>query len=196
MAQGFEDLDPPYSVMLVDPPWAYRDEARAGERGAIHKYPTMTDTELLALPVGSLAADDCALFLWATAPRLDFAIQVLKTWGSTYKTVAFTWVKLSRAQHKRWHWGMGRWTRANPEYVLLGVKGRPIRMSASVHSVVEAPLRAHSQKPEEVRERIVQLLGDVHRVELFARSAAPGWDMWGLEAPRATPDTSPALTSG
>jgi N6-adenosine-specific RNA methylase IME4 len=78
-------------------------------------------------------------------------------------------------------WGMGNWTRSNTEVCLLGVRGKPRRLSAGVHSVVQAPLRAHSQKPDEVRERIVALLGDVPRLELFARDRAPGWDAWGNE---------------
>ena len=78
-------------------------------------------------------------------------------------------------------WGLGFWTRSNPEICLLAVKGKPKRVSASVHSVIQAPIEQHSKKPAETRDRIVQLMGDVPRVELFARQTAEGWDCWGNE---------------
>jgi N6-adenosine-specific RNA methylase IME4 len=78
-------------------------------------------------------------------------------------------------------WGMGRWTRANAEVCLLGTKGKPKRLSAGVHSVIETPIQRHSQKPDEARIRIVKLMGDIPRIELFARETAKGWDSWGNE---------------
>ena len=76
---------------------------------------------------------------------------------------------------------MGRWTRANPELCLLATKGKPKRVNAGVHSIVDARIREHSRKPDEVRERIVQLCGDLPRIELFARQKTEGWDVWGNE---------------
>lgn len=97
---------------------------------------------------------------------------------NTYKTVAFTWIKKNKKADSLF-WGMGFWTRANAEIVLFGTKGHPKRISAGVHSVITEPVRAHSQKPDEVRERIVELLGDLPRIELFARERVDGWDAWG-----------------
>ena len=134
---------------------------------------------LKGLPMRSIAAYDCALFLWATFPTLSDVFPLLDAWGFKYKTVAFTWVKVSK--NNKLKMGMGNWTRANAEICLLATRGHPKRVSASVQSAILAEPREHSQKPDEVRERIVQLMGDVPRIELFARTHTPGWDVWGLE---------------
>lgn len=157
----------------------YRDSASAGERGAEHKYPVMTDDDIANLGVENIAAEDSALFLWVTKPKIDVGMWVLRRWGFTYKTFAFDWTKLTKAGKPKI--GMGHWTRANAEHVLLGIKGRPKRASASVSSVVASIPDRHSAKPVEVRERIEQLMGDVPRIELFAREVAPGWDALGLD---------------
>jgi N6-adenosine-specific RNA methylase IME4 len=170
-----------YAVIYADPPWSYRDQARAGARGAVFHYPTLTREALAALPVADLALPDAALFLWATAPLLPEAIALIDRWGFAYKTLAFTWVKRCRKADGL-HWGMGSSTRANPEYVLLGVRGRLPRRDAGVHSVVMAPVGQHSAKPDEVRRRIERLFGEVPRIELFARQHPSGWDVWGADA--------------
>jgi len=171
--------DRKYDIVYADPPWSYRDKAAAGNRGAGFKYPCMNLEAIKALPVGDMAAESCALFLWVTMPFLQEGLDVLAAWGFIYKTVAFTWIKTTK--HGKLCWGMGNWTRANTEVCLLGIKGKPKRISAGVHQVIMAPIREHSQKPDEVGERIVQLLGDVPRIELFARKRAPGWAAWGNE---------------
>lgn len=171
---------PRFNVILSDPPWKYSDSASAGKRGAVHKYKDMTDARIMKLPVHAIAADDCALFLWATMPKLPVALDVMKSWGFEYKTVAFVWAKSTK--NGKWHWGMGNWSRACAEIVLLGIKGNPKRKSASVHSLVTDPfLRSepHSRKPDEVRKRIVQLMGDVSRCEMFATEQVEGWTCLG-----------------
>lgn len=170
-----------YQIIYADPPWQYRDRANAGKRGACHKYSVMEPKAIQDLPIAFIAARDCALFCWATGPMLaeGTAQTVLRAWGFTPKTLVFTWIKLTRTG-KRYHWGMGRWTRANPEYVLLVTRGRPCRVSAAVHSVIESPIAGHSEKPAECRTRILNLMGDLPRIELFARGdAGDGWDRWG-----------------
>lgn len=171
----------PYSVIYADPPWHYDDTASAGARGAVFKYPVMTDEDIYALPVRTLAAKDCALFLWGTWPKIREAIATIDAWGFTYKTLAFDWIK-QNPKTPTLFWGMGRWTRSNSEFVLLATRGKPSRVSAGVHSIVMAPRGAHSAKPAEVRDRIVTLCGDVPRIELFAREVVEGWDAWGPHA--------------
>ena len=179
-----------YSVILADPPWAFRAWSNKGKgRSAEQHYPTMRLEDIKALPVADLAAEDCVLFLWATFPMLKEALAVVEAWGFVYKTVAFTWVKENRKSPGLF-WGLGYWTRANAEVCLLATRGSPKRQSAAVHQVILSPVEQHSKKPDAVRERIVTLMGDVPRVELFARQQSPGWDVWGNEV-----DCSPGLAS-
>lgn len=168
----------PYTIIYADPAWTYRDKALAGNRGAGCKYDLMTEIEMADLPVPLLAAEDSACFMWVTMPKLAEGLWLMREWGFDYKTVAFTWVKRNK-KAPSWFWGMGRWTRANAELVLLGTRGAPKRISAGVHSVIDTPIEGHSRKPQEARDRIVSLMGDVPRIELFARGDTPGWDAWG-----------------
>lgn len=171
-----------YQVIYADPPWSYRNK---GTRAAADKhYPTMSLPDIQALRVQDIAEPDCTLFLWATFPMLQEALATIQAWGFDYKTLAFVWVKQNRRSHS-FFWGLGNWTRSNPEVCLLATRGKPERVSAAVHSVVFAPVGYHSAKPGEVRDRIVQLMGDVPKIELFARSRAEGWDAWGNEVPDA-----------
>lgn len=111
----------------------------------------------------------------------DRGNRTYQAWGYTYKTVAFTWVKQNKKTDGIFT-GMGYYTRANAEYCLLGTRGKVLpRKSRSVSSVVISHLQEHSRKPDEVRERIVELFGDVPRIELFARQQVEGWDCWGNE---------------
>ena len=108
------------------------------------------------------------------------AFQVLDAWGFSYKTVAFVWVKQNRISDSLF-WGMGYWTRANAELCILATKGQPKRVNSGVHQVIMSHIEQHSKKPDETRDRIVQLMGDVPRIELFARQSPEGWDVWGNE---------------
>ena len=179
-----------YNVILADPPWAYRVWSKKDVGWTAEKhYPTMSIEDIRALPVGDLADDNCALFLWITFPQLNEAFSLIESWGFTYKTAAFVWVKQNRKLPSLF-WGLGYWTRANAEVCLLATRGSPKRRSAAVHQVILSPVEQHSKKPDEVRERIVTLMGDVPRVELFARQQSPGWDVWGNEV-----ECSPGLVS-
>ena len=164
---------PPFRVVYADPPWRPNGGARL-------PYPTLSTHALCALPVAGLCAADCALLLWATHGTLPDALRVVASWGFSYRTVAFTWVKSNRTR-PGFFAGQGGWTRANPEVCLLGTRGHPKRVSAGVGSLVVSPRREHSRKPDEVRGRIVELLGDVPRAELFARERVAGWSAWGDE---------------
>lgn len=167
-----------YSVTYADPPWKYSFPGTRAEKK--DDYPTMDTNSICLLPIESIAAKDSLLFMWAIWNRLPDALEVMKWWGFRYTTCAFTWVKKNRASDT-WFWGMGGWTRQNSEICLLGFRRNPKRMSASVHSVIDTSIEAHSRKPQIVRDRIVQLVGDAPRIELFARQTAPGWDVWGNE---------------
>ena len=170
-----------YNIIYADPPWTFRVYSPKGNgRSAVNHYPVMGLQEIKALPVRQIADENCALFLWATFPNLRESFEVIESWGFTFKTVAFVWIKQNRRSDSLF-WGMGYWTRANAEICLLATKGAPKRQSAGVHQVILSHIEEHSRKPAEARERIVELMGDLPRIELFARQRFPGWDVWGNE---------------
>lgn len=177
-----------YDVIYADPPWQYRQVATGacgvGIGGGAQKYyETMSLYEIMRLPVEQLASNDSALFLWVTMPMLSEGLKVIEAWGFQYKTCAFVWVKQNKKSPGLF-WGLGHWTRSNAEVCLLGIRGRPIRKHKGIHSVVISRVSSHSRKPLEVQTKIMELLGDVRRIELFSRndSEIDGWDTWGSEA--------------
>ncbi len=132
------------------------------------------------LPVATLAAPDCFLFLWATMPMLPEAFEVMSAWGFRYRTVAFTWAKTTK--HGKPFVGMGYYTRANAELCLLGTRGRPQRKSRAVRQLILSAVGRHSAKPAEQYERI-EALAEGPYCELFARNVRPGWAAWGRDVP-------------
>lgn len=170
-----------YSIIYADPPWRFKTYSKKGQgRSADMHYPTMTIADIKALPISNISAKDCVLFMWVTFPCLQEAFEVIKSWGFEYKTVAFVWVKQNRKSDGLF-WGMGYWTRANAEVCILATRGNPKRVSSSVHQVIVSHIEEHSKKPDETRNRIVNLMGDLPRIELFARQSPIGWDVWGNE---------------
>jgi N6-adenosine-specific RNA methylase IME4 len=170
-----------YGAIYADPPWYFRNwSAKGTGRNAISHYDCLNRETLTHLPVAQLAADDCALFLWATDPMLPDAFELIKAWGFTFKTVGFYWVKLNAmAKHEAdFFTGLGYWTRANPEQCLLATRGNPRRRAKNVRRLVVDRRREHSRKPDCVRERIESLV-DGPYLELFARETKRGWDCWG-----------------
>lgn len=147
--------------------------------GSNAKYDTMTIKDLESLNVSKLARKDSFLFLWVTYPMLQEGLTLLKKWGFEYKTVAFTWVK--KTKKNKDHFGMGFWTRANPEICLLGVRGKPKVKSHSVRQLTYAQVEEHSKKPDVIREKIIELCGNLSKIELFAREEKKGWDSMGNE---------------
>ena len=204
MLDPFVGLPGKFNIIYADPPWnGLGWNNGSGRKCPANHYPVMSDDDILRLPVASICADNAALFLWVTFPNLPLGLRVIDAWGFRYATQAFTWVK--RTKRGKWFWGCGNYTRANAEVCLLGVRGTMKRQSASVLSVVDAVIGRHSAKPAEVRDRIVRLMGDVPRVELFARERVQGWEAWGNEVeankvvrgaePSAGPRTSPPTGS-
>jgi len=168
-----------YNIIYADPPWRYGN-GRKGPNSVERHYPTMSLDEICALPVADISAKDCALFLWVTFPMLREGFDVINAWGFKYKSVAFVWIKQNR-KTPSWFWGMGNWTRANAEICLLATKGKPKRKDCGVHQLIVSKIEEHSKKPAEARSKILRLMGNLPRVELFARQHPPGWDVWGNE---------------
>lgn len=174
-----------YNIILADPPWKHNDKAAAGERGAGFKYNLMDLGQLMAMRayIDSLAARDCLLAMWWVGPMPEEALLLVKAWGFTLKTMkGFTWYKTTKKDKE--HFGMGNWTRCNTEDCLFAVRGRPKRLSASVRQIIASEVREHSRKPDEARDRLVELLGNLPRIELFARQRCVGWDSMGDELPK------------
>lgn len=171
-----------YNVIYADPPWKYYtySEKSKQKRTAETYYKTMKIDDICALPVKEISDIDCALFLWVTFPCLFEGLKVMKSWGFKYKTCAFVWVKRNR-KSDGYFTGLGFWTRANAEICILGTKGHPKRVSKAVKQICDARVMEHSKKPDEIRNRIVDLMGDVPRIELFAREKLEGWDALGNE---------------
>jgi N6-adenosine-specific RNA methylase IME4 len=171
-----------YNIIYADPPWF--EKIQMG-RGKVKYYKTMKTRDICSLPIKDLADDNCILFIWVVNPMLQAGLDVIKAWGFEYKTVGFVWIKLNK-QIPSLFYGMGNWTRSNAEMCLIGTKGSCKRISKSVHSVIISKLREHSRKPDEARKRIIQLCGDIPRIELFARQKIQGWDTWGNQVPKDT----------
>ena len=183
-----------YNIIYADPPWKFKyyskgvtegnpkDIPYEDSRAPQNHYGCMTIDDIYKLPVQDIADENCVLMMWVTYPLLKEGIKTMEEWGFTYKTCGFSWIKQNKKSDSLF-WGLGYWTRANNEICLLGTKGKPKRVSKGVHQVVMSKIQRHSQKPDIVKDRIVELCGDVPRIELFARQATKGWDVWGNEAP-------------
>lgn len=172
--------DKKYKAILADPPWSFKNYSKKGEkRNANRHYETMSLADIKKLPVQKITDDNCILFMWTTGPLLDKAFDVITDWGFTYKTLGFVWTK-ENMKSPGLFMGGGYWTRSNCEICLLATKGKPKRISKKVLQPIISPRREHSRKPDEIRDRIEQLVSGPY-IELFARTESSKWDTWGLE---------------
>ncbi len=176
----------PFDIVYADPPWFYYGSQIKDAAAAKH-YPLMTQDELAALPVRGIMSKRAALFVWATGPRLNFAMELIERWGLTFRGVLYVWVKTNR--HGEIIRGQGvppTFTKPTTEFVLAATThatGRSFPLlDLAQPQVVLHPRAQHSRKPSIFRDSIVALCGDRPRVELFARESAPGWAAWGPEA--------------
>jgi N6-adenosine-specific RNA methylase IME4 len=172
-----------YQIIYADPPWKFNNRAyQDNDREPIEPnayYKIMETQDICNLPIKNIRANDSALFIWTTDAHLPDCLQVMSAWGFEYRTIAFVWIK-------KYASGIpcvlvAPWTLKSTEICLLGIYGNPKRKSVNVYALIEAKRTKHSKKPNEVRNRIVKLFGDVSRIELFARERFEGWDYWGDE---------------
>ena len=178
--------DKKYQVIYADPPWdfggggVYQDAGRMARKTA-DKYTLTKTAGLISIPVVDISADDSLLFMWVTDQHIPDALKVMDAWGFRYCTVAFYWVKKTSKGNTCYN--VGCWTMKSVEQVFLGLRGKPmyLKKTRNVKQLVEAERTEHSKKPYEVRDRIVELVGDLPRIELFARQKTEGWDVWGNE---------------
>lgn len=166
-----------FGVIYADPPWHFKVRSQKGEgRSARKHYSVMSLDDIKALPLVDIAADDCVLLMWVTMPMLAQAMDVIKAWGFKYKTCGFSWMKINKTNGRLFS-GTGYWTRANTELCLLATRGKPKRIDRGVAQAILEPRREHSRKPD-IHSRIERLVGGPY-IELFSRSSAPGWTVWG-----------------
>lgn len=177
-AWPFGDLVPHrYGVILADFPWYFRNRTAAGEvKNPVAHYACMSIEDLARLPIARLAAPDCVLVMWATAPLLDRAIELMKGYGFTFKS-AGAWAKQSRTGEK-WTFGTGYIFRSAAEFYLVGTIGKPRVLSRSIRNLIAAPVREHSRKPAQLHDDLEHLYAGP-RCELFARAPREGWEVWG-----------------
>ena len=170
-----------YNIIYADPPWTFKTYSDKGKgRSPENHYSCMSIDDIYNLPIQNIADENCILFIWVTYPLLKEGLKAIEAWGFTYKTCGFSWIKKNKKADSLF-WGLGYWTRANNEICLLATKGSPKRVGKGVHQVVMSKIEKHSKKPSIVRNRIVELCGDIPRIELFAREKTEGWDVWGDE---------------
>ena len=171
-----------YNIIYADPPWEYdHDLENLSDIGG-GNYPSMPLGEIKSLPIKYIANKNCVLFLWVTMPKLREGLEVMEAWGFRYLTCAFTWVK-TNSNNMGIYSGLGHWTKPNAELCLLGEIGEMPVYNNCVPQVIFSPMLGHSRKPSEVKDRIVALVGNLPRIELFARHKVEGWDTWGNEVP-------------
>jgi N6-adenosine-specific RNA methylase IME4 len=171
-----------YKVIVADPPWSYRNTRTGGslKSGSKSHYDTMHISDIARMPIEEIVDQrGSILFLWATVPLLDEAMEVMKMWGFQYKG-KLTWIKIGRL-------GMGYWFRGAVEDCLFGVRGKVPAFHCQHSNVIAAKPRHHSQKPEEFWELIEPYCAQP-RLELFCRgSARHGWDGWGHDCEQDVP---------
>lgn len=168
-----------FGVIYADPEWDFVTRSEAGkDRAAANHYPVSPFEVIKARPVQDIAATDCVLFLWVTVPHEELGHQVMKAWGFDYKS-QMVWTKTGGAP------GTGYWSRVDHEILLIGTRGKPPCPAPGTQSssVIEAPVGEHSEKPEAFAELIERYFPSLPKIELNARKARPGWDVWGYEAP-------------
>ncbi|MER8540276.1 MT-A70 family methyltransferase [Mesorhizobium sp. M1334] len=196
-----------YGIIYADPEWKFEPwNADTGmDRAPDNHYPTSDLLTLMKRDVGAIAAKDCVLFLWATAPMLVEAICVLDAWGFAWiERDATTGYLMPNKAHARYvsHWAWlkqkiapGYWNRGKHEILLIATRGNPVApaMGDQLHSwvddvAIEADATKHSAKPDVFAEWIEKHWPNTPKIELNARSARPGWEVWGNESELATPE--------
>ena len=181
-----------YDVVYADPPWMYDGDPNGYAAAAKH-YQLMTLEQLIAIPVRTIMKKKSVLMLWATCPKLDVAMDLIRGWGLHYRGVAKVWVKTKQNGAIMGAAGpRPSFVKPTTELLLVASTKRSGRtlplLTEKMSQILMAsrPQNVHSKKPDVVRDQIVELFGDVRRIELFARTSAPGWDAWGNEVPVQT----------
>jgi len=196
--QELKDLSvDPYQIVYADPPWHFNREmdkicktivTNNGQKAfsAGRQYNTMSSEDIAALPIKDIVDKEAACFMWTTDHHLPYALDIMKAWGFTYKTIGFIWVK--KTVNGKTVKMLAPWTNKGAEICLFGTRGAMTKHlgANNVQQVHEALRREHSRKPDIIRDEIKRMFPDGKRIELFARQQYPGWDAWGNEVEKFT----------
>jgi N6-adenosine-specific RNA methylase IME4 len=167
-----------FDLIMADPPWSYEMRSDKGyAKSPNAHYDTMSIEAIKAMPVEALAAPNCLLWLWAVGPMLPEALEVIRSWGFTFKTMG-NWTKVGESGKQ--HFGTGYILRNAGEPFLIATRGAP-KTTKAVRSVIIAPARQHSRKPDKAFVEAERLMPEARRLELFSRQSRPGWSVWGNE---------------
>jgi len=172
-----------YQIIYADPPWnlKYIKETKAGINTYDVPYKTMSINDICSLPIKDISHEDSILFLWVTDNFVDKIQTVMNSWGFRYITVGFVWNKVAKTTNGV-NATLSKYTRKSCEFCYIGTKGKYlVQNSCKADQYIGIPKERHSKKPECIKDRIVTLVGDLPRIELFAREKTPGWDVWGNE---------------
>lgn len=180
-----------YDIIYADPPWDYNGKLQFDKSSksadkidisknifissASFKYPTLKLKELKKLSLNDISKNDCLLFMWTSNPHLTQALELGKSWGFEYRTIAFIWDKMNH--------NPGQYTLSNCEICLVFKKGKipQPRGARNVQQLIRVPRGKHSEKPIEVSKAITKMFPTQKKIELFARKTEEGWDCWGLD---------------
>lgn len=168
-----------YKIIYADPPRSWENwNGGVSSRDPENHYNTLTLEQIKLIDIRSIADEDSILVIWATFPKLFELKEIIEAWGFVYKTVGWVWVKTNNDNSI--FIGTGYYTRANAELLLIATRGKILpRLTQSMSQIVLEHRQKHSKKPNIFRHKIVELFGDLPRIELFARERFEGWDAWG-----------------
>ena len=177
-----------YNIIYADPPWnltyvkQWNRNPKIKEKFKIVElpYPTLTDEEIINLPVKNITADNAILFLWCIDSRIPILKELMNSWGFNFKNVGFVWNKVAKYTDGV-NATLGKYTRKSCEFCFIGTKGKSLAKTHYQNQYYPEPKRKHSQKPDKIRDMIVTMCGDLPRIELFARNKCKGWDAFGNE---------------
>ena len=179
-----------YQVIYADPPWKTKTfkETKEGLISRELPYPQMTDMEIMQLPVKDIVDDNAILFMWCIDSRFPIVMKIMAKWGFNYKCIGFVWAKIAKTTNG-FNGGFSSYTKRDCEFCLIGTRGKYLNLNRGINQILLEPKTVHSRKPNTIRKRILELVGDVPRIELFARQRFDGWDCWGNEIDNAPTQT-------
>ena len=176
-------MDKKYQIIYADPPWHFENYVKEKKEGIVRPplpYFTLSNQEIIDLPIKEILDENAILFLWCVDSRIPILKELMESWGFKYKTVGFVWNKVTK-NGLSVNANLGKYTRKSCEYCFIGTKGKCLAKKHTQNQYYPEPKRKHSQKPDAIRDMIINMCGDLPRIELFARNKTEGWDIWGNE---------------